>query len=96
MVRVSLHTEQAQHSLCNRFYMKRWNMQAGSAEFGEFAPVNSVAVPENQQEQQGTAFASLQDLQILKDMVDKLQAEIDRLKKPAGKTVKKNDASNDE
>lgn len=75
----------------NRVYIKRWNLQTGSAEFGEFAPIPPAA-QENQQEQQNMTFASLQDFQDLKDLVDRLQAEISTLKKPTGKAVKKNDA----
>lgn len=74
----------------NRVYVKRWNMQTGSADFGEFAPV----IQSNTQqtvEQPPVAFASLQDFQSLQDTVSKLQSEIERLKKPAGKAVKKNE-----
>lgn len=72
----------------NRIYLKRWNMQSGSADFGEFAPV----VPTSSEPQKPVAFASLEDFQGLQDTVANLQKEIERLKKPVGKTVKKNDA----
>lgn len=72
----------------NRIYLKRWNMQTGSADFGEFAPVP----PASNEPQNTAAFASLEDFQTLQDTVSSLQEEIERLKKPAvsGKTVKKN------
>lgn len=79
----------------NRVYLKRWNMQTGSADFGEFAPVISAG---NESQQQKTAtFVSLQDFQELQDTVTNLQKEIEHMKKPAasGKTVKKNDASDE-
>lgn len=72
----------------NRVYLKRWNMQTGSADFGEFAPV----IPVNNEPQKTAAFASLEDFQGLQNTVADLQKEIERLKKPAGKAVKKNDA----
>lgn len=72
----------------NRVYLKRWNMQTGSADFGEFAPV----VQANNEPQKPAAFASLEDFQGLQETVANLQEEINRLKKPAGKVVKKNDA----
>lgn len=71
----------------NRVYLKRWNMQTGAADFGEFAPV----IPSNNEPQKTMAFASLEDFQGLQETVSNLQKEIDRLKKPAGKAVKKND-----
>lgn len=74
----------------NRVYLKRWNMQTGAADFGEFAPV----IPANNEPQKTMAFASLEDFQGLQETVSNLQKEIDRLKKPAtnGKAVKKNDS----
>jgi len=77
----------------NRVYIKRWNMQTGSADFGEFAPVIPAQSNEEPQKQD-MAFASLQDFQDLQDLVSNLQKEVERLKKPAasGKAGKKNDA----
>lgn len=74
----------------NRIYLKRWNMQTGSADFGEFAPV----IPQNNEPQKPAAFASLEDFRGLQETVTNLQKEIERLKKPVtnGKAVKKNDA----
>lgn len=72
----------------NRVYLKRWNMQTGSADFGEFAPV----IPANNEPQKTAAFASLEDFQGLQETVEDLKKEIERMKKPAGKVVKKNDA----
>lgn len=71
----------------NRVYLKRWNMQTGSADFGEFAPV----IPAGNEPQKTAAFASLEDFQGLQDTVANLQKEIERLKKPTGKAVKKSD-----
>lgn len=73
----------------NRIYLKRWNMQTGSADFGEFAPV----IPANNEPQKKdpVEFANLDDFQRLQETVTNLQKEIDRLKKQAGKAVKKND-----
>lgn len=75
----------------NRVYLKRWNMQTGSADFGEFAPV----IPANNEPQKTASFVSLEDFQNLQETVETLQEEINRLKKPAGKAVKKNDASDE-
>lgn len=73
----------------NRVYIKRWNMQTGAADFGEFAPVTQANSERVQQPQ--PSFASLQDFQDLQEAVSNLEKEIERLKKPAGKVVKKND-----
>ena len=55
--------------------------------------------PREKQEQvptQVAAFAPLDEFIDMKDTVQNLKDEVDRLKKPTGKAVKKNDASNDE
>lgn len=65
----------------NRVYIKRWNMQTGSADFGEFAPIIPAQSNEEPQKQD-IAFASLQDFQDLQDLVNNLQKEVERLKKP--------------
>lgn len=72
----------------NRVYIKRWNMQTGASDFGEFA----LVIPQNEPQKQDMEFASLQDFQNLQETVSNLQEEINRLKKPVGKTVKKNDS----
>lgn len=74
----------------NRVYLKRWNMQTGSADFGEFAPV--IQANNETQQQDPVVFASLEDFQNLQETVTNLQKEIERLKKPVGKAVKKNDS----
>lgn len=79
----------------NRVYVKRWNLQAGAAEFMEFVPVIQ-APPVQDHPQEATTFVSLQDFQDLRDLVNSLQAEISRLKKPAAKVVKKNEQPDDE
>lgn len=79
----------------NRVYLKRWNMQTGSADFGEFSPV----IPANNEPQQkmDISFASLQDLQDLQNVVANLQKEIEQMKKPTpnGRAVKKNDSTDE-
>lgn len=62
-------------------------MQTGSADFGEFAQV----IPANNDPQKTALFASLEDFQNLQETVTNIQEEINRMKKPAGKAVKKND-----
>ena len=64
-------------------YMKRFNTNSGSAE-------------QEQVPTQVAAFAPLDEFIDMKDTVQNLKDEVDRLKKPTGKAVKKNDASNDE
>lgn len=74
----------------NRVYIKRWNFAAGAADFLEYAPV----VPEQDRregQQQAMAFAPLDGFLEMKDTIEQLKAEIERLKRPAGKAVKKND-----
>lgn len=75
----------------NRIYVKRWNMNTGASDFGEFAPV----IPASNEPQKTAAFVSLEDFHSLQETVETLQEEINRLKKPAGKAVKKNDASDE-
>lgn len=64
----------------NRIYLKRWNHQTGAADFLEFVPV----VPEPEPTPQPVRYATAEDLEALR-------AEIEALKKPAGKAGKKND-----
>lgn len=76
-------------------YMKRFNTNSGSADVFEF----KLDTPREKQEQvptQVAAFAPLDEFIDMKDTVQNLKDEVDRLKKPTGKAVKKNDASNDE
>lgn len=72
----------------DQVYVKRWNMQTGSADFAVYT--------RNQQGQQSPAqqpqvFASVDELNDLKGLVEKLQTEIDKMKKN-GKGGKKDDA----
>ena len=79
----------------NVVYMKRFNTNSGSADVFEF----KLDAPREKQEQvptQVAAFAPLDEFIDMKDTVQNLKDEVDRLKKPNGKAVKKNDASNDE
>ena len=65
-------------------YMKRFNTNTGSADLFEF---------HGQQEQTpAPSFAPLDEFNAMKDTIDQLKAEIEKLKKPANRTVKKNDA----
>lgn len=76
-----------------RVFIKRWNFQTGAADFLEYAP---VLRPE--QQQSGTApaaFASIQEVQDLRDLVENLRAEVDRLKNPSRKAAKKNDSDDE-
>lgn len=68
-------------------YMKRLNSQTGSADIFEFKT-------EHQQEAPQIAFAPMQDLMDLRDAVENLKGEVDKLKKPQ-RMVKKNDASDE-
>lgn len=78
----------------NRVYLKRWNMQTGSADFWDFAPVIPTST---EQQKTDISFASLQDFQDLKNTVTNLQKEIEQMKKPTqnGRAVKKNDSSDE-
>lgn len=78
-----------------RIFVKRWNFNTGSSDFTEFVPVVQAAPASAPPQMQPAAFASLQDLQDLQDLVENLQKEVERLKKPVGRAGKKNDA-NDE
>lgn len=78
----------------NVVYMKRFNTNSGAADVFEF----KLDVPREKQEQapaQVAAFAPLDEFIDMKDTVQNLKDEVDRLKKPAGKAVKKNDASDE-
>jgi len=79
----------------NRVYIKRWNLQAGAAEFIEFVPAIQ-APPVQGPLQKVETYAPLQDLLDLQSTVENLQKEINRLKKPMGKAVKKSEQSDDE
>lgn len=65
----------------NRIYIKRWNTQMGAAEFLEFIP----AMPETISIPAGSQYATKEEIEVLR-------AEIEALKKPAGKAGKRNDS----
>lgn len=67
----------------DRVYIKRWDVNAGAAQFQEYAPA-ARAQQQAEQPRQDTpaAFASLQDFQDLKGLVENLRQEIDALKRP--------------
>lgn len=70
----------------NVVYMKRFNTTTGAADIYEFR---------GQQEQSSAptpSFVPLYEFNAMKDTIDQLKAEIEKLKKPANRTVKKNDS----
>lgn len=74
----------------NRIYVKWWDFNRGEPVFQEY--VRPAPEQDRPQDAGTAAWASLQDVQDLKDAVDKLQEEVNRLKRPAGKAAGKNDA----
>lgn len=79
----------------DRIYKKQWDLNVGGPTFREYAPVfpAHAEAPQPQPTQQPQVmWASIQDLQDLQDLVEKLQGEVDRLKKPAGKAAAKNES----
>lgn len=73
-------------------YVKRFNQNTGGADFFDFA----IQPPEqSRQPDDAPAFATIQDLDSMRQNIEQLRSEIDQLKRPAGRTVKKNDP-NDE
>lgn len=76
----------------NRVYIKRWDLASGGPAFQEYAPVPSAQPQPEQPAKNDVTWASTQEVQELRDLVDKLQAEIDRLKRPSAKGGKINDA----
>lgn len=65
----------------NRVYLKRWNINAGAADFVEYAPIIQAA-PEQEPESPQIAFASIQDVQNLQDVVEQLKKEVEKMKRP--------------
>ena len=74
----------------NVIYMKRFNTNTGSADVFEFHGTQQEAPKD-----MAPAFAPLDEFMSMKDTIAQLKEEIERLKKPAGRTVKKNEP-NDE
>ena len=69
-------------------YLKKFNPNTGAADMLEFR-----AQPQQEQRpSEQAAFAPLNDLLQLKDDLDNVKAEIERLKKPAGKVARKNES----
>lgn len=77
----------------NVVYMKRFNTNSGAADVFEF----KLDTPQEQAPAQVAAFAPLDEFMDMKDTVQNLKDEVDRLKKPAsgGKAGKKNDTSDE-
>ena len=68
-------------------YLKKFNPNTGAADMLEFR-----AQPQQEQRPaEQAAFAPLNDLLQLKNDLDNLKTEVERLKKPAGKAVRKNE-----
>lgn len=65
-------------------YLKRFNQNTGSSDFLAFALQQDAP-------KQEPAYASMQDLQELQDRIDQMRADLDKLKKPSGRAVKKDD-----
>ena len=74
----------------NVIYMKRFNTNTGSADVFEFHGTQQEAPKD-----MAPAFAPLDEFMSMKDTIAQLKEEIEWLKKPAGRTVKKNEP-NDE
>ena len=64
-------------------YLKRFNSDTGSVDFITFAPWQEPAPPE---------YATTNDINEMRQTINRLAEEIDRLKKP-GRAVKTNDAA---
>ena len=75
----------------NVIYMKRFNTNTGAADVFEFHSQQTKEQPINP----AAAFAPLDEFMDMKNTIDQLKDEIERLKKPAGRTVKKNDATDE-
>ena len=74
----------------NTIYMKRFNTNTGSADVFEFHG------PQQESSQSATpAFAPLDEFTAMKDTIAQLKEEIERLKKPAGRTAKKNESADE-
>lgn len=68
-----------------RIYLKRWNYQTGAADFMEFAPVQPAQVADSSDK-------NFVPKDLFQAEINSLRAEIEALKKPAGRSVKSNDA----
>lgn len=79
----------------NVVYMKRFNTNTGAADVFEFH--GQQQAKEQQAENPAPAFAPLDEFMDMKDTINNLKDEIERLKKPTsgGKAGKKNDASDE-
>ena len=75
----------------NRVYVKWWDFGRGEPVFQEYAPVVRQAPEKEHPAAPETVWASIEDLQDLKEAMDKLQEEVNRIKRPAGKAAVKND-----
>ena len=79
----------------NVIYMKRFNTNTGAADVFEFHSQQQAR--EQPAENVAPAFAPLDEFMDMKDTINNLKDEIERLKKPvsSGKAGKKNDASDE-
>ena len=92
--------------ITNCVYIKHWNAQTGAAEFMDYFPPMPIAPQAQEQQpqpnQEPPAFASLQALADLQNMVNNQQQQLENIEKrlnqerladkPNGKAEKKNDA----
>ena len=62
-------------------YLKRFNQNTGSSDFLTFVL----------QQTEAPAYASAQDVQELQAAIEQIRADVEKLRKPAGRTVKKDD-----
>lgn len=75
----------------DRVYIKRWNFTTGAADFMEYAPAGWDQPKREEQRPRQAAFAPLDEFLDMQNTIEQLKTEIERLKRPAGKAVKKND-----
>lgn len=71
----------------NVIYMKRFNTNTGAADVFEFRGAQEQTAP-------APSFAPLDEFNAMKETIQRLQSEIEQLKKPAGR-VKKTDVSDE-
>ena len=76
-------------------YLKRFNANTGSPDLFEFRVIQPQPAQQEQRQEQPPAFVALEDFLNLKNDLDDVKAELEKLKKPAGRTAKKEEAANE-
>lgn len=76
-------------------YVKRFNPNTGSPDLFEFRVTQPQPTQQEQRQEQSPAFVPLQDFLDLKNDLDDVKAELEKLKKPAGRTAKKEEPANE-